>query len=79
MGVQNLTPIMADRVSGGGKRKTVQFRGMFVWVIVFYVYSTWDVCVDHCILRLQHLSTGYKTVTNAFQRPTRLVQVNVFL
>ena len=27
---------MADRVSRQGKRKTVQFRGMFVWIIVFY-------------------------------------------
>jgi hypothetical protein len=27
---------VADRVSRRGKRKTVQFRGMFVWIIVFY-------------------------------------------
>ena len=30
---------MADRVSRRGKRKTVQFWGMFVWIIVFYFYN----------------------------------------
>ena len=29
---------MADRVSRRGKRKTLQLRGMFVWIIVFYFY-----------------------------------------
>ena len=31
-----LTPKMADRVSSRRKRKTVQFRGMLVWIIIFY-------------------------------------------
>ena len=30
---------MAERVSQRGKRKTGQFRGMFVWIIVFYFYN----------------------------------------
>ena len=30
---------MADRVSRRGKKKTVQFRGMFVWNSVFYFYN----------------------------------------
>ena len=30
MGVKILTPIMADRVSRQGKKKTTQFRGIFV-------------------------------------------------
>ena len=36
------------------------------------------VSVGHCILLQQHLSTAaFYTVTNAFQRPTRPIQVNV--
>ena len=27
---------MADHVSSQSKKKTTQFRGMFVWIIVFY-------------------------------------------
>ena len=30
---------MVDRVSRRGKRKTVHFRVMFVWIIVFYFYN----------------------------------------
>ena len=30
---------MADGVSRQGYRKTVLFRGMFVWIIVFYFYK----------------------------------------
>ena len=30
---------MADRVSQRGNRKTVKFRGMFLWIIVFYFYN----------------------------------------
>ena len=30
---------MADRVSRRGRRKTVQFRGMFVWIIELYFYN----------------------------------------
>ena len=40
------------------------------------------VCVDRCILLLQHLSNHMHfitNVTNAFQRPTRPNQGNVFL
>ena len=37
---------MADRVSRRGKRKTVQFRGMFVWIIVFYFYNIFlPICI----------------------------------
>ena len=45
---------MADRVSRRGKRKTVQFRGMFVWIIVFYFYN---IFLPTCIFnnRLQTL------------------------
>ncbi|MEJ4542594.1 hypothetical protein SJ935_14825 [Enterococcus faecium] len=32
MGVKILTPINGRRVSRQGKRKTTQFRGMFVWI-----------------------------------------------
>ena len=28
---------MANRVSRRGKKKTVQFRGMFVWIIVIII------------------------------------------
>ena len=38
---------MADHVSRLGKRKTVQFIGMFVWIIVFYFY---DIFLPLCIL-----------------------------
>ena len=31
---------MTDRVSRRGKRKTAHFRGMFLWIIVFYFYNT---------------------------------------
>ena len=31
---------MVGRVSRRGKRKTVQFRGMIVWIIVFYTFTT---------------------------------------
>ena len=39
---------MADRVCRRGKRKTVQFRGMFVWTIVFYFYN---IFLTICILK----------------------------
>ena len=52
---------MADRVSRRGKRKTVHFRGMFV----FYFYN---IFLHICILYKK------KEVTNAFQRPTRPIQ-----
>ena len=52
MGVKNLTPLMADRVSRQGKRKTVQFQA---------------VCVDHCILLLQHLSNHMHFLTNGYR------------
>ena len=38
-GSQQFDSHMADHVSRRGKRKTVQFRGMFVWIIVFYFYN----------------------------------------
>ena len=49
---------MADRVSRRSKRKTVQFRGMFVFVsiIVFYFYN---IFLPICII--------YQTVTNALK------------
>ena len=37
-----------------GKRKTVQFRGMFVWIIVFYFYN--------------NLSTHMHFITNGYKR-----------
>ena len=41
---------MADRVSRRGKRKTTQFGGMFVWIIVFYFYNIFlPICIGvHC-------------------------------
>ena len=30
---------MADRVSRRGKKETVYFRGMFVWIIVYNFYN----------------------------------------
>ena len=44
---------MADRVSKRDKRKTVQFRGMFVWIIVFYFYI---IFLPICIF----ITNGYK-------------------
>ena len=44
---------MADRVSRRGKRKTAILR---------------HVCVDHCILLLQHLSTQMHFITNGYKR-----------
>ena len=43
---------MADRVSGRAKRKTVQVRGMFIWIIVFYFYNIF--------LPIKFIKNGYK-------------------
>ena len=46
-GVKMLTPINGRRVSGLGKRKTTQFRGMFVCIIVFYFYNIFSTHMHH--------------------------------
>ena len=60
---------MADRVSRRGKRKIVQFRGMFVWIFVFQF-------VQHLSAHMHLITNGY---TDAYQRPTRPIQGYVFL
>ena len=67
MGVKNLTPIMADGVCRRGKED--------------HAISS-DTCVDHYILLLKYLSNHMhfiKSISNTFQRPTRLIQGNLFL
>ena len=48
---------MADRVSRRGKRKTVQFWGMFVWIIVFYFYN---ICLTIYAFYNKRLQTLFK-------------------
>ena len=55
-----------SRVSSQSKGKTVQFRGYFLWNLIFYFSN---IFLTICIL--------LQLVTNAFHRPTRPIQGNV--
>ena len=57
---------MADHVSRRCKRKTVQFRGMFVWIIVFYFY----IFLPH----VHFIKNGYKRFSKTnLAKPTQRV------